>query len=321
MKIISWNVNGIRSNIVDTTTAKNKSERILETTSPLGIIIERYNPDIVCFQETRLGPDNYSLFESSSIKEAFPFQYWSSASKEGARSGNRYSGTSIWSKIPALHATYELEGLDNKEGRVIQLEFGECILINTYVPNAGSNWEYRLNTWDPAINHHIKNLNIDKPDKTVIYCGDNNIANKNDVWFGDILDKCLELEKNKTPIDNECLKTLTKLVKSKQRYHSGKVILCGYSKPEQANFKQLLEECELVDSYRYLYPTKIDKFSWFNARVPNCLQTNKGWLIDRFLVSQKDQKKIEASDILYEIGTHRDKKLISDHLPILLRIK
>lgn len=317
MKIISWNVNGIRSNIVDATTAKNKLKRILQPSAALGIIIDTYDPDIICFQETRLGPDLYSLFESESIKTIFPFQYWSSASKTGARSGNRYSGTSIWSKIKPINVIYTVDGLDNKEGRLIQLEFDECILINTYVPNSGSNWDYRLNIWDPSISHHIQNL---KTDKTVIYCGDNNIANKNDVWFGDILEKRLDIENNKIPYDLECAKTLTKLVKSKQRYHSGKVQLCGYSKEEQINFKLLLEQCDMVDSYRYLHPHIIDKFSWFNARVPNCLKTNKGWLIDRFLVSRKDKNKIESSEILYEIGTHRDKKLISDHLPILLNI-
>ena len=317
MKIISWNVNGLRSNIVDATTAKNKSARILEPSSPLGKIIATHNPDIICFQETRLGPDLYGLFESDSIQAIYPYQYWSSASKAGARSGNRYSGTSVWSKHAPQHVSYTIDGLDNKEGRLIQLEFEDSILITTYVPNSGSNWEYRLNVWDPAISMHIQSL---KTKKTIIYCGDNNIANKADVWFGDILEKRLGIECHKSPTDKEMVKKLTRLVRSKQQLHSGQSQLCGYTPQEQHNFKLLLDDCNLVDSYRYIHPGVIDRFTWFNIRVPNCLQTNKGWLIDRFLVSRTAQHRITEAEILYDVGTRVGKKMISDHLPILLSL-
>ena len=158
MKIISWNVNGIRSNILDFTKAANKKPRKLDSKSALGVLIEEYNPDIICFQETRLGKDNYKLFSDESVTSIFPYQYWSSAKKTKARSGNRYSGTSIWSKVEPDKITYEIPGLDNLEGRVIQVEFGNTVLITTYTPNAGSNWNYRLNKWEPAINKHISKL-------------------------------------------------------------------------------------------------------------------------------------------------------------------
>ena len=55
MKIISWNVNGIRSNVVDFTKSVNKKPRKLDNGSALGFLIKKYDPDIICFQETRLG--------------------------------------------------------------------------------------------------------------------------------------------------------------------------------------------------------------------------------------------------------------------------
>lgn len=317
MKIISWNVNGIRSNIVDFTNSKNKKIRNLSSDSALSYIINKYKPDIICFQETRLGPNMYYLFESEDIKSKYPYQYWSSSKKEGARSGNRYSGTSIWSSIQPVNIKYSINGLDNKEGRIIQIEFDKCIIINTYVPNAGSNWDYRINVWDPVINNYIKSLGNKKP---VIYCGDNNIANKNDVWFGDILDKRLKIESKKKPINEPLVKKLTRLVKSKQKFHEGTAILCGYSKQERDNFAELLQNCDMIDSFRVINPRSIDTFSWFNIRIKNCFKLNKGWRIDRFLVNNRYSKNIKKSSILSELGTHKDGKFISDHLPIFLDI-
>ena len=89
MRIISWNVNGLRSNIVDFTTSKNKNLRKISDGSPLDKLIKKYNPDMICFQETRMGPDKYHLFQSEEIKNLFPFQYWSSSKGDGGRSGNK----------------------------------------------------------------------------------------------------------------------------------------------------------------------------------------------------------------------------------------
>ena len=317
MKIISWNINGIRSNIVDFTTSKNKKSRILDKGSALGFIIKKYNPDIICFQETRLGENNYHLYTDKSITSIYPYQYWSSSKKTGARSGNRYSGTSIWSKIEANKQVYEIPGLDNLEGRFIQLQFNNVVLINTYTPNAGSNWEYRLEKWEPAINKHIKKLI--KSGKDVIYCGDNNIANKNDVWFGELLDKKLLIETNKDA-NSDIAKKLKRLVKSKQKFHTGEKILTGYSKEEREAYSQLITNNNLIDCYRHLNPNIIDKFTWFNVRIPKSIETNKGWLIDRFLIQNKNKKKIIDCSILSDLGIYYKNTFISDHLPIFLNI-
>ena len=315
MKIISWNVNGIRSNILDNKTSKFKGIRKLEKQSALARIIDLYNPDIICFQETRLGEDLYNLFESESIKSFFPYQYWSSSKGEKSRSGNRYSGTSIWSKYKADSVLFDAPNLNDTEGRFIQLNFSNFILITTYTPNTGSNWDYRLNIWEPTIKKYL--FDLSKGIKPIIYCGDNNIANKNDVWFGDLLEYKHDICQN----DIEKKKILSK-IKSKKKLHTGEIILAGYSLQERDAFSQLLEKCELIDTYRYINPKVIDRFSWFNIRIKNSFKNNLGWLIDRFLIQKKFKNKIKDCKILYEIGIRNESGIfISDHLPILLELK
>ena len=314
MKIISWNVNGIRSNILDTNTAKYKNPRIIEENSPLYKIITVYDPDIICFQETRLGNDLYHLFQSPEILAKFPHQYWSSSQGEKHRSGNRYSGTAIWSKYPAKKELYDIPELQEREGRFIQLEFDNFILITTYTPNTGSNWKYRLEKWEPIICNHLTKLS--KNTLPVIYCGDNNIANKNDIWFGDLLEYQYQQEQN--PKEK---KKLQRKIKSKQKLHTGEEVLCGYSKEEREAYQNLLEKAQLIDAHRKLYPDNIDQFTYFSIRIKNSFQDNQGWIIDRFLVTEKHQELILNSKILSEIGIRNAEGVfLSDHLPILLSI-
>ena len=315
MKIISWNVNGIRSNILDNNTAKFKRSRKIEDKSVLKTIIDNYNPDIICFQETRLGKDLYHLFESSNIKEFFPYQYWSSSQGEKGRAGNRYSGTSIWSKIKPDSVIYDAPGLNDKEGRFIQLNFKNCILITTYTPNTGSNWDYRLKHWEPIITKYLCTLS--KGIKPLIYCGDNNIANINDVWFGKSLEKKYELEK-----DVLQKKKIKSKIASRKKIHTGEKILCGYSKQERDAYSNLVSKCNLIDCYRHLNPNSIDNFTWFNIRIKNSFKNNMGWLIDRFLMQSKFKNKINKCKILKEIGIRNENQIfISDHLPIFLDIE
>ena len=315
MKILSWNVNGLRSNIVDTNTAKYKKPRKLEENSPLKKIIDKYDPDIVCFQETRLGENLYNLFESDDIKNYFPYQYWSSSKGEKGRSGNRYSGTSIWCKIKPNSILYDAPGLNDKEGRFIQVNFKNHIIITTYTPNTGSNWDYRLNHWEPIIKNYLNILS--KGEKKVIYCGDNNIANKKDIWFGDFLEKKYLQEK-----DLELKRKIAVRIRSKKKFHTGEQILCGYSKQEQDAYKSLLETCDLIDCFRVQNPGIIDAFTWFNIRIKNSFENNLGWLIDRFLVQKKFSHSIEDCRILSETGIRTSEGIfISDHLPIFLEIK
>lgn len=314
MKIITWNVNGIRSNILDNNTSKFKGFRKIEDKSALKKIIDKYDPDIICFQETRLDKDLYHLFESKDVKKYFPYQYWSSSKGEKGRSGNRYSGTSIWSKFKPDSILYDAPDLNDKEGRFIQLNFKDFILITTYTPNTGSNWDYRLNHWEPIIQKYLHILSLGK--KPVIYCGDNNIANKNDVWFGNNLEKKYVEEK-----DTIIKKKLKSKISSKKKLHTGEKILCGYSKQERDAYENLLSKCNFIDCHRHVNTNVIDQYTWFNIRIKNSFENNLGWLIDRFLLQSKFKDKITSCKILNEIGIRDyNNTFISDHLPVFLNI-
>ena len=109
MKLISWNVNGIRACV-------NKGFKEF---------FEKINADIFCIQETKCQPEQIELeFDGY-------YAYWNSAEKKG------YSGTAIFTKQKPIYVTYGI-GIDehDKEGRVITLEFKDFYMVNIYTPNA-----------------------------------------------------------------------------------------------------------------------------------------------------------------------------------------
>jgi exodeoxyribonuclease-3 len=166
MKIISWNVNGLR--------AVHKKGLFLP-------FIEKYKPDIICLQETK------SKKEQNEIDLPEYEEYWNSAEKAG------YSGTAIFCKQKPLQIIfgfsekikekYDLKdkyGDPNTEGRVLTAEFSDFFLVNVYTPNSKqdlSRLSLRHLKWDPAFLEHLKNLEKTKP---VIFCGDLNVAHTED---------------------------------------------------------------------------------------------------------------------------------------------
>lgn len=153
MKLVSWNVNGIRA------VAKKD---FFETYNELA-------PDILCIQETKA--QDLQVAEALAPLSGL-FLYSNSALRPG------YSGTAVISKSPAIHV---IRGIGIKEhdaeGRVLCLEFDEYFLVNVYVPNSGNELrrlEYRQ-TWDQAFYAYLKELEKTKP---VIACGDFNVAHK-----------------------------------------------------------------------------------------------------------------------------------------------
>jgi len=153
IKILSWNVNGIRSQI-----AKNFYGTV-----------RNLNPDILCLQETKAQyetmPDltkelpGYDLFLNAAVQKG-------------------YAGTAVLSKIKPLYHTKDI-GMEkhDQEGRVITLEFEEFFLINVYVPNSGQELkrlEYRKE-WDEELLNYLKGLDSKKP---VILIGDLNVAHE-----------------------------------------------------------------------------------------------------------------------------------------------
>ena len=151
MKIISWNVNGIRAAL---------KKGFIES-------MKKENPDIICIQETKAHPDQVDMAFNE-----YEHHFWNSAEKKG------YSGTAVFSKIKPLSVMYGL-GIEehDTEGRLITLEFDDFFLINTYVPNSGrgvSRLIYRQK-WDKDLLKYLKNLEKTKP---IILTGDLNVAHK-----------------------------------------------------------------------------------------------------------------------------------------------
>ena len=150
MKLISWNVNGIRACL-------NKG------------VLDFFNEekaDIFCIQETKMQEGQAEL------KLEGYYQYWNSAEKKG------YSGTAIFTKIKPLNVSYGI-GIEehDKEGRVITLEFDKFYMVNVYTPNSKrelERLEYRM-VWEDEFRKYLLKLNETKP---VIMCGDLNVAHK-----------------------------------------------------------------------------------------------------------------------------------------------
>lgn len=150
MKIISWNVNGLRA-----CWGKGFGDFFSETDS-----------DIFCIQETKLQRGNFE-FEPKGYHD-----YWNDAVKKG------YSGTAVFSKrLPEL-VTYGIGMAEHdSEGRVVTLEYADFYLVNVYVPNAQEELkrlEYRM-AWDEAFRSYLEKLDDNKP---VIVCGDFNVAHQ-----------------------------------------------------------------------------------------------------------------------------------------------
>ena len=158
MKIVSWNVAGLRSMI--------KKQEFHE------FINDYYSevPDIICLQETKAMREQVNLDEY--ILEKYPYMYWNSTDGTTQRKG--LSGTTIWSKIKPIQYLDTPE-FDN-EGRIIALEFEKFILVNVYVPNSQkleNDRYYFREKWNKLFINYIKDL---RENKEVIICGDFNVA-------------------------------------------------------------------------------------------------------------------------------------------------
>lgn len=150
MKIISWNVNGLRA----------------VYTKGFDEFLKSENPDIICLQEIKMQKEQ----KTDDFDFDGYFEYWNSAEKKG------YSGTLILTKNEPLSVAYGIgiEDHDN-EGRVITAEFDGFYLVNCYTPNSQSELarlDYRMN-WEDNFRNYLKTLDNKKP---VILCGDLNVA-------------------------------------------------------------------------------------------------------------------------------------------------
>lgn len=176
MKVVSWNINGIRSNIVSEGTLKKKFTYEELKESNLKQLIDKHNPDIICFQETKCSEEIGSKFIPNDT--LYQFKYWNESKGEGRR-GSGYSGTSIWCKKEPNIIKYEFDDFSNDSGRFIYIEYDEFSLINMYVPNSGGNIEFRKDYWDIKLLQLMNNIS----DKPFILTGDFNVVHTElDIW-------------------------------------------------------------------------------------------------------------------------------------------
>ena len=151
MKIISWNVNGLRA-----AEKKGFTEFFLEE-----------DADIFAIQETKM--------QESQLTDTMKFEgykmYMNSAERKG------YSGTLVYTKKTPISCTYDIKGDDSKEGRVITLEYEDFYFVCAYVPNSKEKLvrlDFRME-WEDHLRNHLLKLNEKKP---VIYTGDLNVAHE-----------------------------------------------------------------------------------------------------------------------------------------------
>jgi exodeoxyribonuclease-3 len=157
LKILHWNVNGIRA--------------IISKTVYNGTLFENsvlsQSPDIIVLTETKISND--SRRSHSAVDNLFtthPHQYHAHSTKKG------YSGVSVYSRIPVT----KLISIDNVDGRLVVLEYSTFILVATYVPNSGTRLDrldYRTTIWDREFRSTCKRLSRRKP---LIIIGDLNVA-------------------------------------------------------------------------------------------------------------------------------------------------
>ena len=189
-----------------------------------------------------------------------------------------YSGTAVFSRVEPLSVSYGMgaEEFDD-EGRLITLELPDCYFVTAYVPNSKRELE-RLSgrmEWEDALRSYLVGLDRQKP---VIYCGDLNVAHEE-----------IDLKNPKT------------------NHHNA-----GFTDEERAKLTRLLE-AGFVDTFRALYPERAGVYTWWSY-LRKARETNAGWRIDYFLVSERLRERIEDATIHNEIYG-------SDHCPVGLMLR
>ena len=289
MRLVSWNVNGLRA---------VEKKGFAESVASL-------DADVVCLQETKL--------QAGQIDMSLPgyAQFWSYAQRKG------YSGTAVFSRMEPLRALHGLgvEPLDD-EGRIVALEFPAFWLVDVYTPNAQDGLArigHRM-AWDDAFRAFCKGLEEGRvpsgvpvqraaggaagfgaghvetaglplttlgeaaDPKPVVMCGDFNVAHEE-----------IDL-KNPGPNRGNA----------------------GFSDEERGKFDELLD-AGFTDTFRLLHPDETGAYSWWSYRF-NARKNNAGRRIDYFLVSDAAAGSVRSAGIRNDIFG-------SDHCPVTLEIE
>ena len=264
MKLYSWNVNGIRAVL---------------TKGALQKFIEEHDPDILCLQETKA--------ERGQVEIDLPqyHEHFFSAVKKG------YSGTAIFSKMPALryidgfpeaivkefNVTGDTYGDPNAEGRIIAAEFDEFWVVTCYTPNSKrelSRLSLRYDHWDRACLAYLQQLEKAKP---VLYCGDMNVAHQE-----------IDLANPKPNVGKH-----------------------GFTNEERERFQDYLD-AGFVDTFRAANPDVPEKYTWW-THWANARARNIGWRIDYWLASKAIAGRVKNPQIHPDV-------MGSDHCPVSIEV-
>ena len=188
-----------------------------------------------------------------------------------------YSGTAVFTRLEPMAVTYGL-GIEehDHEGRVITLEFADYYFVTVYTPNSKRELErldYRM-VWEDAFRAYLLDLDSKKP---VIVCGDLNVAHKE-----------IDLKNPKTNRRN-----------------------AGFTDEEREKFTEFLA-AGFTDTFRALYPDKEGIYTWWSY-LRKARETNAGWRIDYFVISERLQGSLKDATIHNEIFG-------SDHCPVGLEL-
>lgn len=186
-----------------------------------------------------------------------------------------YSGTAVFTRVPPLNVTYGIGMAEHdSEGRVITVEYEPFYLVNCYTPNAQrelARLEYRMK-WEDDFRAYLMSLDAKKP---VVLCGDLNVAHQE-----------IDLKNSKTNRRN-----------------------AGFSDEERAKMTELLAG-GFVDTFRALYPDVTGAYTWWSY-LRRARDTNAGWRIDYFIVSERLRGAVHDSRIRADV-------MGSDHCPVEL---
>jgi exodeoxyribonuclease-3 len=250
MKIISWNINGYRA--ITGQNPKKKYGKIIKDDNVLFRYIEQENPDIICLQETK--SDVEQIREDLLAPPGYNHYYHSCRRKKG------YSGVVTFSKEKAVSSEidFSIEKFDH-EGRFIETDFDEFVLMNIYFPNGTSGYErveYKLEFYDALFNYinekHLKN------DRKVLVCGDYNTAHKE-----------IDLARPKENVGTS-----------------------GFLPEERAKLDEIFK-LGFVDTFRQ-FNDEPEHYTWWSQRG-RARENNVGWRIDYHLANEKLAKDVKAS--------------------------
>jgi len=296
MKLMSWNVNGLRAVM-----KKNFFE-----------FLEESSPDILCLQETKMQEGQEEVSTSGY------HQYWCSADRKG------YSGTLILTKEEPVSVTTGM-GIDehDHEGRIVTCEFEDFYLVNVYVPNSKdglARLDYRMD-WEDAFRDYVKRLENDglsagagaKSGSSAENVSGTKIGSGAGAKIGSGAESISELKSGsggKPVVICGDMNVAHEEIDIKNPGPNRRN--AGFTDEERGKMTELLN-AGFVDTFRYLHPDAEEEYSWWSYRF-KARERNAGWRIDYFLISEDLVPRLNEAGIRQDVFG-------SDHCPIVLELK